>query len=155
MDEPKRYTHGYCCCSEKPLPIEEFNSLTYSHNLRSWGSACACDSVLTCRHRSGFCRTLSSFNVAEHPCVAFLGISVFPLHTSLSVCNQDMPLFIPFGWRMEAFSTSLRKVLFDSFLCASCEVLFSGLFNIIFINDGLLIPIHPTIKTHGLSGVAV
>ena len=45
--------------------------------------------------RSGrFCRNpFPSFKVIPVLNVASLGISVFPLHASLSACNRDMPLF--------------------------------------------------------------
>ncbi len=49
-------------------------------------------------HRSGrFCgNPLTSFGVSPVQRVAPLGVSVLPLHASLSTCNRDTPLVLPF-----------------------------------------------------------
>jgi hypothetical protein len=77
----------------------------------SLGSAFLCVPSAFLTIGAGFAENLlPSFNAAEHPCVAFLGVSVLPLHTPLSACNRNTPLPVFFEWKTEVFPNFLAEV---------------------------------------------
>ena len=79
--------------------------------------------------------------------VALLGVSVLPLHTSLSICNRDM-FFTSIDERnAETFSTLPSKALCES-IGGQCLRLFA---EDITSENNKNIRIHPTNKCRGLS----
>jgi hypothetical protein len=110
---------------------------------------------------AGCCRTiLSSFSVSIARGVASLGVSVLPLHTSLSACNRDTPQPIPTWTRnggVPNFPASVAGKAFtnESILLASPdgEDLITGLFTVPLMRTPLFkFAIHPSPKGRGLSG---
>lgn len=127
--------------------------------LKHVGFCFSSGSVLKSRDiQSGFCRTRwRSFGVAFRLSVAPLGVSVLPLHASLSACNRDTLSFASVCLKMcnalnlvsKAFQAVVLLHAIAGLDCRAISMTLDCLQHLIYA------AIHPTSKDRGLSRLIV